>query len=83
MSITAVLLSGDDPWGMERTEPLVQVSELVAKFEVMAGHVRTIAEEMLTEQFGERCSEYDPDCMCCQRWKALDELVSNPFGEQE
>ncbi len=50
-----------------------------ASFEMMAGHIRTIAETMLKEHFGERCDDYEPDCMCCQRWRALDKLLANPY----
>lgn len=49
------------------------------KFEQMAGHIRTIADEMLTTYFGERCPDFEPGCLCCERWKLLDKLTDNPF----
>ena len=53
------------------------------RFEMMAGHIRTIAETMLTEFFGDRCADYVPSCINCQRWRLLDELTLNPFDEDE
>lgn len=32
-----------------------------AEFDMMAGHVRIIANELLTKFFGERCEEFDLD----------------------
>ena len=58
-----------------------------AQFTMMAGHVRTIAETMLREFFGdcERVdkNDRDVDCPSCQRWKSLDDLTANPFTDLE
>lgn len=54
-----------------------------ARFAQTAGHVRTIAEPMLREWFGERCADFEPDCHVCQRWAALDALTKNPFSEEK
>lgn len=51
------------------------------EFGMMASHIRTIAMEMLEQHFGERCLEFEPDCECCKRWKALDDLVANPYAD--
>ena len=51
------------------------------EFDIMAGHIRTIAETMLVKFFGERCPDFEPDCECCRRWKLLDELTENPFKD--
>lgn len=32
-------------------------------------------EEAITEQFGERCPDFDADCICCQVWSQYDDLV--------
>jgi hypothetical protein len=40
------------------------------------------ATQFVTELYGPRCTEFDPDCECCRRWKLLDDLVENPFIEQ-
>ncbi len=50
-------------------------------FDVMAGHVRTVAGEMLREFFGERCPDFEKDCIGCQRWQHLDKLTDNPFTD--
>lgn len=57
----------------------VSDEELHAHFEMMAGHLRTIAEPMLVAHFGERRFEFSPHCPCCRRWKLLDDLVENPY----
>lgn len=31
--------------------------------------------EALTEYWGPQCSDFDPDCFCCQAWAELDELT--------
>lgn len=32
--------------------------------------------EAITEQFGERCSDFEPGCFCCQAWAAFDAILS-------
>lgn len=49
------------------------------RFDMMSGHLRTIAEAMLTEHFGERCPDFEEECVCCKRWKALDALTASPY----
>lgn len=51
------------------------------QFEMTARHTRTIAEVLLTEHFGERCPDFEPDCECCKRWKLLDELLNSPYSD--
>ena len=53
--------------------------DAAAVFDMHAGYIRTIANKMLTEFFGERCKDFEPDCLCCQRWQYLDKLTENPF----
>jgi hypothetical protein len=31
--------------------------------------------EAVEEYWGKRCDTFDPDCCCCQAWKAFDRLV--------
>lgn len=31
-----------------------------------------VLEVAVTEAFGERCPDYEPECPCCMAWKALD-----------
>ena len=52
-----------------------------AKFELQSSHIRTIAETMLAEHFGDRCEVFSPECLCCQRWAALDALLDNPYED--
>ncbi len=54
-------------------------SELATEFAMMVSHIRIIANTMLEENFGPRCPNFDGDCECCKRWKALDDLTANPF----
>ena len=49
------------------------------QFDMMASHVRTIADELVAEMFGPRCIDYVENCECCRRWKLLDDLLENPF----
>lgn len=30
--------------------------------------------ESITEAFGERCSDFNPDCWCCRAWKQYDDI---------
>lgn len=30
------------------------------------------------EWFGERCEEFEPNCICCRKWQAFDELFKGP-----
>jgi hypothetical protein len=30
--------------------------------------------EAITEQFGERCPDFDANCYCCRVWRQYDEL---------
>ena len=41
----------------------------------MADHIRTVAEAYLEMWFGERCDDFDPNCVVCQKWKQLDDLL--------
>jgi hypothetical protein len=45
--------------------------------------LEALAKKVLTEWFGEKCPDYDPDCECCKRWRSLDDLIENPFKEKE
>jgi hypothetical protein len=48
-------------------------------FATLAARVRLMGSQFITEMFGERCSEFEPFCDCCQRWMLLDELLATPF----
>ena len=34
--------------------------------------------EAITEAFGERCEDFEPDCWCCRAWAELDDLTAAP-----
>ena len=50
-------------------------------FTSTASYIREIAECMLDRHFGPRCEEFEPECECCKRWKALDDLTENPYAD--
>jgi hypothetical protein len=52
-----------------------------ARFNIYADDVRITSERLIIEFFGERCNDYQQDCSICQHWKALDDLIENPFDE--
>lgn len=33
-----------------------------------------LIKEAVTDWWGERCTEYDPDCVCCTAWAQFDKL---------
>ena len=35
-----------------------------------------LIEEAIREHWGERCPDFDPGCLGCLAWKAVDELAS-------
>lgn len=53
------------------------------RFRLFASYIRTLAERLLTEVFGERCDEFEASCEVCRRWKLLDDLLANPFSAPE
>lgn len=55
-----------------------EMSEI--QFLFTADVVKSVAEPFLKLHFGERCSEYEHGCECCQRWAALDRMLV--FQEQ-
>lgn len=38
--------------------------------------MNNLIEEAIREYFGERCPDFDPGCLGCLAWKAVDELAS-------
>lgn len=51
------------------------------QWEKMASEVRPKLEDALTEHYGERCLDFEKDCLCCKVWKALDDVLCNPYLE--
>lgn len=40
----------------------------------MTGNERL--SKTIEADYGERCPDFHPDCICCQIWRAYDELVA-------
>jgi len=59
-------------------EPLTDEEE----FSIAVEPVVFLATPLLDTFFGERCSEFEPECECCKRWAAFDVLVQNPFVDR-
>ena len=38
--------------------------------------VATSVRDYFIEWYGERCPDYEENCIACQKWKAFDELFS-------
>lgn len=32
--------------------------------------------------YGHKCKDFNPDCICCKKWKLLEELIENPFDKK-
>ncbi len=33
----------------------------------------------IVKWYGIRCTDYDENCICCQKWDSYDDLVHNPM----
>lgn len=51
-------------------------------FEDSCDFLRLESSEFLKTWFGPKCEDFEPNCECCQRWKALETLFNNPFDEE-
>lgn len=51
------------------------------EFAKVAGYILVIGTSLLEQHFGPRCPDFEKDCICCKRWKALDDLIDNPFAD--
>ena len=48
-------------------------------FEALAQPVYEAGRHLLLEMYGPKCDTYDGNCVCCRRWRLLEQLVQNPF----
>lgn len=39
-------------------------------------------EEAIKDYYGERCPDYDADCVVCQAWREFDEAMLKLTGEE-
>ncbi len=44
---------------------------------IVSSDVRRRATTWIIHNFGEKCQDFDPNCECCRRWLALENL----FGD--
>lgn len=51
-----------------------------AEIELLS-QLRGYGESTLTIVFGERCQDFEETCICCQRWKLLDQLTDSKVLE--
>ena len=42
---------------------------------------RNEIESVLLEHFGEKCKDFEPNCHCCKKYKALEVLFENPYED--
>lgn len=35
---------------------------------------KALTAEEITDQYGEKCEDFDKDCVCCQMWAMHDEI---------
>jgi len=39
-------------------------------------NVKSMAELCIQEKYGDRCPDFDENCVLCKKWKAFDELFN-------
>lgn len=49
------------------------------KFDAAADAIRQMVSPVWIEFYGERCPEFEPECLCCRKWAELDKLLENPM----
>lgn len=50
---------------------MIDHDEVTIRAMFIAGFVRAV----MIEEWGPRCPDVDPDCLCCEAWKKFDELI--------
>lgn len=61
-------------------EPRIEIHNLEMSEEMLDQRWNEAKERTaaaVTEYFGERCPEFEPQCECCRRWRAFDELFDD------
>lgn len=43
--------------------------------------IKAVVEPFLKGWFGERCPDFDENCLLCKRWQHYDQLIKSPFKE--
>lgn len=42
----------------------------------ISAEAEDLIADAITEQYGERCPDYEPECWCCKVWKQYDALAT-------
>lgn len=59
---------------MNGTITNITIDKSIAQLNAEGAMIRAQAAMWLTEHFGERCKEFNAECICCKRWAAMDVL---------
>lgn len=51
------------------------------KFRKDAKRLKKKIKPFLVKWFGEKCDDYNSDCVNCKRWEAFSNLIGNPFKD--
>jgi hypothetical protein len=43
--------------------------------------IKAVVEPFLKGWFGDRCPDFDENCLLCKRWQHYDQLIKSPFRE--
>lgn len=69
------------------TEPIITVGPIIwtSQHDAMEASIamfRHQLERHIREWWGDRCEDFDPDCFCCQKWAAFDQVVENNLEQR-
>lgn len=51
--------------------------EEVNNFNRDKSELQKLAEEFISNYWGDRCLDYAENCPCCKRWKAMDDFTDS------
>lgn len=80
------ITGGKDTWGLcETCASKIEWTEkgqptFLTLHEVK--HALRLIEGVITEQVGEQCLDYDPECLTCKAWNALQVLIRYVYGQE-
>lgn len=56
-----------------------EVDELDKEFDEDVEEVKDVVEPFLKEWFGDRCPDFDENCIVCKKWQLYDKLIKKPW----
>lgn len=59
---------------LRRVQALTAGERFEAEYKLDVGLMLEHMDEFIDKLFGERCSEFEPDCPTCKLWKLRDEF---------